>query len=65
MSDAGEIVAHVAEGAAVGLPVYGFVKDLAESASRACGMGEQESKIIGIVAGATASLTTTLVVGTP
>ncbi|HEY4456088.1 MAG TPA: hypothetical protein VGN81_17380 [Pseudonocardiaceae bacterium] len=65
MSDVGDIVAHAAEGAAVGLPVYGFVKDVAETVSKACGMDDDDAKIVGIVAGATASITTTIVVGTP
>ena len=65
MSDAGEIVAHVADGAAVGLPVYGFVKDIAETVSRACGMADEDARVVGIIAGATASITTTIVAGTP
>lgn len=65
MSDVGDIVAHVAEGAAVGLPVYGIVKDVAETISRECGMDDDAARIVGIVVGATASITTTIVAGTP
>ena len=61
----GDIVAQVADGASFGLPVYGIVKDVAETVSRECGLDEHDAKIVGIVAGATASVTTTIVVGTP
>jgi hypothetical protein len=49
----------------LGLPVYNFVKDIAESAAKALGADADTAKAIGVAAGATASITTAVSVGCP
>ncbi|HEX4224436.1 MAG TPA: hypothetical protein VHZ97_18850 [Pseudonocardiaceae bacterium] len=56
---------HIIDSASIGLPVYSIVKDLAETVSRECGMSERGAKVTGMIVGATASATTSMVVGTP
>jgi len=58
MSDASDVIS-------CGLPVYSITKDIVETIAKGCGMDPDDARALGMAVGASASITTAVIVGCP